>query len=86
MIPCLSKTLFEVECLGCGFQRSFLLLVNGEFAAAFEMYPAIYAVLLFSIIIGLHIFDKRHNYRKPLFTMAIITGLFMVVAYIYKHF
>ncbi|MFI0491063.1 DUF2752 domain-containing protein [Flavobacterium sp.] len=86
MIPCLSKTLFGVECLGCGFQRSFLLLLNGKFAAAFEMYPAIYAVLIFSGIVGLHFLDKSHNYRKLLFIMAIITGLFMVVGYIYKHF
>jgi Protein of unknown function (DUF2752) len=86
MIPCLSKTLFGVECLGCGFQRSFLLLLNGEFAAAFEMYPAIYSALLFLGIIGLRFLDKSHNYKKPLFSMAIITGIFMIVGYIYKHF
>jgi len=86
MIPCLSKTLFGVECLGCGFQRSFLLLLNGEFDAAFQMYPAIYATLILSGIAGLHFFDKSHNYKKPLITMAIITGIFMVVGYIYKNF
>lgn len=86
MIPCLSKTLFGVECLGCGFQRASLLLLKGDFAGAFEMYPAIYAVLLFLGIIGLHFIDKRHNYQKLLKVTAIITGLFMIVGYIYKHY
>jgi len=86
MIPCLSKTLFGVECFGCGFQRAFLLLLKGDFDAAFEMYPAIYAVLLFFGIAGLLFFDKRHNYKKPLKLTAIITGLFMVAGYIYKHY
>jgi hypothetical protein len=86
MIPCVSKTLFGVDCLGCGFQRGFLLLLKGDFVAAFEMYPALYAVLIFVGILGLHIIDKSHNYKKPLSVMAIISFLFMVAGYAYKHF
>lgn len=86
MIPCLSKTLFGLDCLGCGFQRGLFLLLEGDFVGAFEMYPALYVVLIFIGILGLHFFDKRHNYRKLLFIMAIISFLFMVVGYIYKHF
>ena len=86
MIPCLSKTLFGLECLRCGFQRAFLLLLKGNFAAAFEMYPAIYPVFLFFGIVGLHFVDKRHNYSKLLKGMAFITGIFMIVSYIFKHF
>jgi hypothetical protein len=86
MIPCVSKTLFGVDCLGCGFQRGLLLLLKGDFIAAFQMYPALYAVLIFIGILGLHYTDQRHNYRKPLFSMAIISFLFMVVGYYYKHF
>lgn len=86
MIPCLSKTLFGLECLGCGFQRGLFLLLEGDFVGAFEMYPALYVVLIFIGILSLYFFDKRHNYRKLLFIMAIISFLFMVVGYIYKHF
>ena len=45
MIPCLSKTLFGIECLGCRFQRALLLLLKGEWSAAFAMYPAVYSML-----------------------------------------
>jgi hypothetical protein len=86
MIPCVSKTLFGVDCLGCGFQRGFFLLLKGDFVAAFEIYPALYAVLIFVGILGLHISDKTHNYKKPLSVMAIISFVFMVVGYYYKHF
>ena len=86
MLPCLSKTLFGVECLGCGFQRGFLLLLQGDFVAAFKMYPAIYTTLLFLGIIGLHFIDKRNNYKKYIIGMAIINGLFMIAGYFYKHY
>ncbi|HEY4627977.1 MAG TPA: DUF2752 domain-containing protein [Flavobacterium sp.] len=86
MIPCLSKTLFGVECLGCGFQRGLLLLLKGNFTAAFEMYPAIYTTLLFLGIVGLYFIDKRRNYKNLLIGIAIINGLFMIVGYLYKHY
>jgi hypothetical protein len=86
MIPCLSKTLFGLDCLGCGFQRSLLLILNGEFAAAFKIYPAIYALVLFLGIGILHYIDKHHNYKKLLIKTGIITGIFMIMGYIYKHF
>ena len=37
MFPCISKTLFGIECLGCGFQRSLHLLFQGNIEAAFTI-------------------------------------------------
>jgi hypothetical protein len=82
----LSKTLFGIECLGCGFQRALLLLLKGEFRNAFEMYPAIYTSLLFLGIVGFHFLDKSRNYKKTIITMAVINGIFMIAGYYYKHF
>ncbi|WP_416843979.1 DUF2752 domain-containing protein [Flavobacterium sp. LB3P122] len=86
MFPCLSKILFGVECLGCGFQRGFLLLLQCNFLAAFKMYPAIYTSLLFLAIVGLNFIDKRNNYQKYIIGIAIINGLFMIFGYFYKHY
>jgi hypothetical protein len=86
MLPCLSKTLFGIECLGCGFQRGFLLLLQGNFTAAFQMYPAIYTTLLFLGIVSLHFIDKRNNYQKYIIGMAILNGLFMILGYLHKHY
>ncbi|MEG1230693.1 MAG: DUF2752 domain-containing protein, partial [Flavobacterium sp.] len=54
MIPCMFKTLFGIECLGCGFQRSLFLLFQGEFLAAFNMYPAVYTNILFLLLFVLN--------------------------------
>ncbi|WP_310378088.1 DUF2752 domain-containing protein [Flavobacterium sp.] len=82
----MSKTLFGVECLGCGMQRAFLLLLQGEFIAAFKMYPAIYTTLLFLVMVCIQLLDKNKNYRKLIINLAIINGIFMITGYFYKHF
>jgi len=47
MLPCLNKMLLGIDCPGCGLQRSAVLLFQGNFQQAFEMYPAIYTLALF---------------------------------------
>lgn len=86
MFPCISKTLFGIECLGCGFQRAFVLVFQGDFEGAFKMYPAIYSCLLLLLFIGLHFLNRKRNYKKTLLIIAIINGIFMIGGYYYKHF
>jgi hypothetical protein len=64
MLPCLSKTLFGFECMGCGFQRSLLLIWKGQFIEAFYMYAAIYPLLVLSAYIIITRFYKFKNYKK----------------------
>ena len=86
MLPCLFKTLFGFECLGCGFQRAFFLLFQGQFLAAFEMYPAVYSTLLFLGITAIYFFNKSPNHKKALWISAIVNGIFMIGGYYFKHF
>lgn len=86
MLPCLSKTLFGVECLGCGFQRGFLLLLQGDFGGAFKMYPAIFTTLLFLGILGLNLIDKNRSYKKIIIGSAILNGVLMIAGYYFKHY
>jgi len=86
LIPCMSKKLFGVECLGCGTQRALLLVLKGDFVAAFQMYPAIYTLLLFFASLGLHFIDKKRNYNKTITCLAIINGIIMIVSFVFKHF
>ncbi|MEM1338113.1 MAG: DUF2752 domain-containing protein [Bacteroidota bacterium] len=51
MLPCASKKLLGMECPGCGFQRAILLLFEGEFVAAFQMYPAIYTLIPLALLL-----------------------------------
>jgi len=84
LIPCFNKKLFGVECLGCGFQRSVLHLLKGEFAEAFHLYPAIYTLLLFLIFIILNLKFKFKHRKKIIQVLAIMNILVIVISYIIK--
>jgi hypothetical protein len=86
MLPCISRTLFGVECLGCGFQRALALLFRGQYAASFHMYPALFTNLLFLGFIGFHFINRRLFSQKLILTMALINVIFMIAGYIYKHY
>ena len=84
MLPCMNKSLFGVDCIGCGAQRSILLLINGEFIKAFYQFPAIYTTILLFIFIGLHLINKKRDYKKIIIALAIINTIIMIISYIYK--
>jgi len=84
MIPCFNKKLFGFECLGCGLQRSVVLLFNGEFIAAFKMYPAIYTLIPLFLIIGINFFVKFKNADKIINVLAIASVSIIIISYIIK--
>lgn len=85
MIPCMNKYLFGVDCMGCGTQRSLLLISKGEFIEAFYMFPAIYTSILLFLFLGLNFIDKTRNYHKIIVSLAIINAVIMVISYFYKQ-
>jgi len=84
LLPCLNKSLFGVECLGCGIQRAFLLLIHSEFLLAFKMYPAIYTLLLFVAFLIINYKIKLKNGKKIIIMLTIINVLIIVVSYFIK--
>ena len=84
LLPCVNKKIFGIECLGCGTQRSLVMLFHGDFIGAFQMFPAIYTTILLFSCIALHFIDKSRNYHKAIIGLAIINAVIMVIAYFYK--
>jgi len=84
MIPCFNKKLFGFECLGCGLQRSVVFLFNGEFIAAFKMYPAIYTLIPLFLLIGINFFVKFKNADKIINVLAIASVSIIIISYIIK--
>lgn len=84
MLPCMNKSIFGIECPGCGLQRSFLMLCEGRFVDAFFMFPAIYTTIAFVMLIGLHFTDRSRNYVKAIIWTAIANGTITIVSYILK--
>lgn len=86
MLPCLTKKYLGVECLGCGIQRSLLLVFKGEFVQAFQLYPAIYPMILLGAIIGVNLVFPIKHATKIIAVIGVLTAVTMIVSYILKHF
>jgi len=84
MLPCLNKQLFGLDCPGCGMQRAFLLTIKGEFEAAFNMYPAIFTILILFIFLIFNAFVKfKYDYKLKM-GLIILNAIIIAISYIIK--
>ncbi len=88
MLPCLNKQIFGIDCPGCGAQRAFMLVFQGEFNAAFKMFPAVYSLIVLISFLIVNLFVKFKNDWLLKIGLIILNAVIMMVAYIYKmnHF
>lgn len=86
MLPCLNKKFFGFECLGCGIQRSLVLVLRGDFIAAFQRYPAIYPLLALALVLAYTSFFKLKHSSKVISFLAISSVVLILVNYTLKHF
>ena len=84
MFPCLWKKYLHIECMGCGFQRSLVLVFQGQFEAAFYMYPAIYTLILLFGFLILHLKFQFKRGAKILLALFILNITIIVINYILK--
>lgn len=86
MLPCLNKKIFGVECPGCGIQRSISLLLDGNFKEAFEIYPAIYTLLLLFIFLTVNNFYQFKYSNKILIVLLITNTIIIFTNYFLKFY
>jgi hypothetical protein len=84
MLPCLTKKFLGIECFGCGLQRSVILLFQGEFMAAFYMYPAIYTLILFAGFLVINLFYNFKYAEKIKLILVVLNVVIIVISYIIK--
>ncbi len=84
MLPCLNKKLLGIECLGCGIQRATILLFQGEFKAAFFMYPAIYSLFLLALFLIFNLFVKFKFDQTIKMGLIILNVAIIVISYFIK--
>lgn len=75
-----------VECMGCGMQRSIILLLEGEFIAAFFMYPPIYTLIVMFIFLAIHIKFSIKNGHKVLIGLFILNIFITLTNYLLKFY
>lgn len=81
LLPCLNKELFGLECYGCGGQRALLLLIKGEFGAAFHMFPAIYPLFLLLFFVLFNLFFRFKYEFVIKIGLILLTAVFLVINY-----
>lgn len=81
LIPCPFKKMTGIDCPGCGFQRSFLALLQGDINKSFQLYPATIPLLLIIIytVVNARWPMERKNYLKK--TLYIGTATIIIVFY-----
>lgn len=86
MLPCLTKQLFHFPCPGCGGQRAVLMLLQADFKGAFFMYPAIYPLILFALLIFINYLKPIKWYSKTVSSLAFVSVFSVLISYGIKIF
>lgn len=84
MMDCPYKKFFDVECMGCGMQRSFVALLKGNILDSFYFYPALFPMLIMFLFLILHIVFKFKNGARWLMYLFILNMAIVVISYIVK--
>jgi hypothetical protein len=84
MLPCAYKSFFGIDCPACGFQRSFILLLKGNFAESFIMYPPLLFVLLMFAAFTVHVFNKKIIGKRIVTSYAWTVLGIVMLSYIVK--
>ena len=84
MLPCAYKSFFGIDCPACGFQRSFILLLKGNFADSFVMYPPLLFVLLMLVAFTVHAFNKKLIGKRIVTSYAWTVLGIVILSYIIK--
>lgn len=84
MLPCFTKKFIGIDCPGCGLQRSVSLILQGEFIAAFKMYPAIYSLILLFGFLLLDNFYKTKFSNLIIISLTSLSVIFILTNYILK--
>ncbi|AXT53760.1 DUF2752 domain-containing protein [Aquimarina sp. BL5] len=85
LLFCPSKEFIGIECLGCGLQRSFILLIKGEFLHSIMMYPALIPMLIMICYLISHIYFSFKNGASILKYFYFLNIILIVVNYFIKQ-
>ncbi len=81
---CPSKKYFNIECPGCGLQRSIIALLRGNVIESVRLHPATIPLIIVVIYTMLHLkFNFKFGARN-IKLLQILAASVIVVAYIYK--
>ena len=84
MLECHSIKYLGIECPGCGAQRSFIHLFNGEIVESLTLFPALLPIMFTFLFLGIHLVFKLKHGAKILTYSFATSALLMATNFIYK--
>ncbi len=84
MLPCPSKVLLHMECPGCGLQRSFICLLQGDLKNSLAFHPATVPMLALVIFAAMHLIFNFNKGAKIIIILQFIVAFITISFYIYK--
>lgn len=83
-LPCFYKKISGIDCPGCGMQRSFIRLIEGDFMGSIQLYPALLPLIFVFVFLGMHLGFKFKNGARVLLIGFIFSSTIITVSYIVK--
>ena len=87
LLPCPFKYFTHIDCPGCGFQRSVIVLIQGDLHKSLQLYPpAIPLLLLFAygVLDRRFKLDTKNELVKK--TCYMMVGAIIIVSYCIKMY
>ncbi|MBO5843245.1 MAG: DUF2752 domain-containing protein [Bacteroidales bacterium] len=85
MLPCIYKQLFGISCPLCGFQRSVLCLLQGDFLGSLKMFPPLFFLIIVSIITLIYYIRKKSLNSKLIKRMWITSFVLLLANVVYQN-
>ncbi len=85
-LPCLVKHFFQLDCPGCGLQRSFIALLKGNISESLRFHPATIPLLLAIMFALFHLFFKFRKGGAIIIYSFICISLVVTSNFFYKIF
>jgi len=84
LLTCPSRKFLNIDCPGCGLQRSILELLEGNFTESFKLYPATLPLIFTVFFTFLHLkFNFKHG-AEIIKWAYILNVTIILIFYIYK--
>jgi len=83
-LPCVYKTLFGIECPGCGMQRAIIYLLKGNIIESIKMYPPLIPLLIMFGFLATHLIFKFKHGAKMLIWLFVFNVCIITINYLYK--
>ena len=84
MVQCSWKEEWGIDCLTCGFQRSFVALLDGNLLESISLFPATIPLLFTAFYTVLYLWKRFKNGHKVVIASYSLSALLIVVNYTVK--